>query len=116
MAKPFKNLTDKMSPESRERAKAKTQAMLKEMPLHELRNARSLTQKQMAESMNIKQASVSKMEKRTDIYISTLKRFINAMGGHLDITAHFPDGSVKITSFGELDETVSETSHDDYNL
>ena len=111
MAKSFKTLTDKMSPEAVERARLKTQTMLKDMPLHELRNARNLTQKQIAESMKIKQASVSKMEKRTDMYISTLEKFINAMGGTLDIIANFPDGSVKISRFSDIEfkeHTVSD--------
>jgi len=110
MAKPFKNLVEKMSPESRARADAKTEAMLKAMPLHELRNARNLTQQQIAETMNIKQAAVSKLERRTDMYISTLSRFIGSMGGNLDIIANFPEGSVRITKFGDLD---AEQAKDD---
>jgi hypothetical protein len=49
--------------------------------------------------LHIKQASVSKMERRTDMYIGTLSKFIEAMGGHLEIRATFPDGSVRITQF-----------------
>lgn len=103
MAKPFKNPVDKMSPETQTRARAKTEAVLKEMPLHELRNARNLTQQQIAESMNIKQAAVSRLEHRTEMYIRTLSRFIASMDGSLDIIANFPDASVRISKFGDLD-------------
>jgi len=54
--------------------------MLKEMPLQELRAARELTQQSLAEIMDVSQAEVSKIERRTDVYVSTLARFIEAMG------------------------------------
>ena len=88
-----------MSPESRARSEAMTREMLANMPLDELRAARELTQQHLAEILQIKQASVSKMERRTDMYIGTLSKFIEAMGGQLEIRAIFPDGSVRITQF-----------------
>ncbi|HID99431.1 MAG TPA: transcriptional regulator [Thiotrichaceae bacterium] len=103
MAKSFKQLRDKMSPESIKRAEAKAQQMLAQMPLSELQRARSLSQDNMAETLLMKQASISKMERRTDIYISTLRSYIEAMGGQLDIIARFPAGEVKINHFSELD-------------
>ena len=75
--------------------------MLAEMPLHELREARQLTQAHLAELLGVKQASISKMESRTDMYIGTLARVIEAMGGELEICARFPDGTVRITKFSE---------------
>ena len=69
------------------------------MPLDELRAARNLTQEHLAALLHIKQASVSKMERRTDMYIGTLGKFIEAMGGQLEIRAIFPDGAVRITQF-----------------
>lgn len=101
MAKPYENLRKKMSPESRARAEEQAQKLLAEMPLHELRAARRMTQEQLAESLHIKQASISKMEKRTDMYISTLRKLIEAMGGELRIEAKFPEGTVRINSFSE---------------
>ncbi len=103
MAKSFKQLRDKMSPESQKRAEAKAQQMLAQMPLSELQRARSLSQDNMAETLLMKQASISKMERRTDIYISTLRSYIEAMGGQLDIIARFPAGEIKINHFSELD-------------
>ncbi|MCP4353572.1 MAG: XRE family transcriptional regulator [Desulfobacterales bacterium] len=102
MAKPYKLLREKMSPEARKKAEAGTLEMLREMRLGELRRARSLSQEQIAENLSINQAAVSKMERRTDMYISTLRDFVQAMGGCLEITARFPDGDIKINQFEEL--------------
>ena len=103
MAKKFADLRDQMSPESRARAEAKTQALLAEMPLNELRRARGLSQKMLAEMLHVQQPSIAKMEKRTDMYLSTLRSHIEAMGGELDVVARFPDGTVRISNFSALD-------------
>jgi DNA-binding transcriptional regulator YiaG len=98
-AKNFNELRAKMSPERRALNEAEAKRMLRELPLDELRAARNLTQEHLAALLHIKQASVSKMERRTDMYIGTLSKFIEAMGGQLEIRAIFPDGSVRITQF-----------------
>jgi len=103
MAKSFKTLKEKMSPESLARANQKAQEMLEAMPLQELRQARLLSQEQLAKALHLKQPSISKLEKRTDMYISTLRSVVKAMGGDLEIVARFPDGSVRINQFEELD-------------
>ncbi|MCS3509192.1 MULTISPECIES: helix-turn-helix domain-containing protein [Achromobacter] len=102
MAKKFGTLRAAMSPESQLRAKAATEQMLREMPLHELRQARGLSQKVLADVLHVQQPSIAKMEKRTDMYISTLRSHIEAMGGELEVIARFPDGAVKITNFSDL--------------
>jgi len=102
MAKKFSELYMQMSPDARERAEAKAKAMLDEMPLNELRQARGLSQKMLAEVLHVQQPSIAKIEKRTDMYISTLRSHIEAMGGKLEVVARFPDGSVKISNFSEL--------------
>ena len=71
------------------------------MPLDELRVAREMTQESLASVLGVKQASISKMERRTDMYVSTLAKFIEAMGGKLEIRACFPEGSVRIRQFSE---------------
>jgi predicted transcriptional regulator len=91
-----------MTPESLARAEARAQAMLAEMPLNELRQARGLSQKMLAEVLHVQQPSIAKIEKRTDMYISTLRSHIEAMGGQLEVVARFPDGVVKITNFADL--------------
>ncbi|HCF5928966.1 TPA: XRE family transcriptional regulator, partial [Pseudomonas aeruginosa] len=68
---------------------------------HELRKAQELSQETLAKALNINQAAVSKMERRTDMYISTLRNYIRAMGGELEIIATFPDGQVKIENFSD---------------
>ena len=106
MAKSFKKLQGKMSPASRTRSEAKAQKMIKEMALDELRAARDLTQEHLSRILGVRQAAVSKLERRTDMYISTLADFIKAMGGTLEIHAIFPDGNVRITQFRKLEKTV----------
>ena len=102
MAKKFAELRARMSPESQARAQAKAQAMLVEMPLNELRQARGLSQKMLAEVLNVQQPAIAKMEKRTDMYLSTLRSHIEAMGGQLEVVARFPDGAVKISNFTDI--------------
>ena len=86
-------------------ANKKANAMLFEMPLNELRQARGLSQKMRTAVLNVQQPSIAKMEKRTDMYLSTLRSHIEAMGGESDIIARFPDGTVKISNFAELGST-----------
>ena len=106
MAKKFRNLRKNMSQERREKIKKMTKDMLAEMPMHELRRARRLSQEQLADVLDIKQGSVSKLERRTDLYISTLRRYIEAMGGELTLQARFPEGSVTITQLGRIQKGV----------
>ena len=91
-----------MKPAARKKAAEKTKTLLDAMPLQELRHARNLSQEQLAQTLSVKQAAVSKLEKRTDMYISTLRNFIKAMGGDLEIIATFPDGSVQISQLQQL--------------
>ncbi len=107
MAKKFSELRARMSPESQARADAQTQAMLAEMPLNELRQARGLSQKMLAEVLHVQQPSIAKLEKRTDMYLSTLRSHIEAMGGQLEVVARFPDGAVKISNFSDLESNIT---------
>lgn len=104
MAKKFAQLHEKMRPEARARAEALTRKILAEMPLQELRTARSFTQKELAQVLRVEQASISKLERRADMYISTLRRYIKAMGGELEITATFAEGEVRINQFEDLQD------------
>jgi predicted XRE-type DNA-binding protein len=106
MAKKFAELRAKMAPESQARVEAKAQHLLAEMPLNELRQARGLSQKVLAEVLHVQQPSIAKMERRTDMYISTLRSHIEAMGGQLEVIARFPDGSVKISNFSDIDSEL----------
>lgn len=76
-----------------------------EMGLQELRKAMQQSQQRLAEKLHVKQAEVSKIEHRTDMYVSTLRDYIQAMGGTLEITASFPNRNpIKITQFEFLDD------------
>lgn len=102
MAKKFRDLRMRLSPEARQRVEEQTRALLEVMPLAELRQARLLSQEQLAATLGIKQSSISKLEHRTDMYIQTLRSYVEAMGGRLEIKACFPDGEVVIDQFEGL--------------
>jgi DNA-binding Xre family transcriptional regulator len=101
MAKKFKDLVAKMPAESQKRVREEVAKAISEMPLHSIRLARDLTQKDLAAILEIDQSEVSKIERRTDMYVSTLSRFIEAMGGELEIRAVFPEQTVRIKAFSE---------------
>ena len=100
----FRELTKDFSPERRQRIEAIKEELLAEMPLHELRRARSLTQQDMAKALNVNQPAVSKLEQRADMYVSSLRSYIEAVGGTLKIVAEFPEGEVAVTNFSHLGE------------
>jgi len=102
MARKFEELRAEMSPERRARNAARAQEELATIPLHHLRQAREMTQTRLAEVLNVDQGRISKLEKRTDMYLSTLRSYIEAMGGALEIRAVFPDGSVQIDLMNKL--------------
>lgn len=106
--KSYKELRKKMSLAAQKMAEAKAKVMIREMALNDLRQARSLSQERLAQVLRTKQANVSKIERRTDMYISTLRSYIEAMGGELEITAHFPDTEVKINQIHQLDASLVE--------
>ncbi len=106
MARKFNELRNKMSAQSQEKSQEKAKKMIKEietqMVLKELQEARGLSQLSIAKELGIQQPAVANVEQRTDMYIAILRNHIEAMGGNLEITANFPNGSVKIAKFSEL--------------
>lgn len=117
MAKSFKELKEKMSPQRREKIENQARAMLVSMALQELRQTRHLTQQELANILNVNQAALSKMENQTDMRVSTLRKLLAAMGGNLKIIAEFPEGEVVIDQFekayampGTFFETVDAPS------
>ena len=97
MAQKWSDVRRKHTPEVEERIRRKVAA--KGMTLNQLREARQLTQVRLAGVLKINQGAVSMMEKRTDMYVSTLRNYIEAMGGELKITAEFPEGAIQIEQF-----------------
>ncbi len=102
MARKFNDLRAAMPEPRRRRAHQRAREMLAEMPLQELRRARELTQQALAKTLGSNQASVSRLEQRTDMYVSSLRGYIEALGGELEIVARFPDGVVLIKQFEEI--------------
>jgi predicted transcriptional regulator len=94
--RPFSNLTKTFTPARRARVVAKAAELREQMTLEELRKSRDLSQEQVAEAMDVGQPAVAKLEKRADMHVSNLRRYIEAMGGTLEITAKFRDVSVVI--------------------
>ena len=99
MAKKFSELRAKMSPEAQSRAAARAEAMLVEMQLQQLRKARHVTQVEVAKAMSVEQAAVSKLERREDMYVSTLREYVKALGGELKLVASFPDADIQVHPF-----------------
>jgi transcriptional regulator with XRE-family HTH domain len=83
--------------------KRAAQLIAEELTLRELRKARKITQTQLARKLGVKQEQISRIEKRTDLHISTLRRSVEALGGSLSLVAEFPDGApVKLSGLSEL--------------
>ncbi len=104
----MKTLQEKLSalPATRRKriAKRLNQLIAAEMTMQELRKARKITQVSLAKILGVKQEQISRIEKRTDMHISTLKRSIEAMGGSLVLIAEFPNGApVKLTGFAAIE-------------
>ena len=105
MAKKFSDIRKPETPERRTRIEAKKKEMLAEVRLQDLRRARSMSQATLAEAMDVAQSEVSKIERRTDVYVGTIRRYLEAMGGSLRITAVFPEGGeVEISQFSDIAE------------
>ena len=102
MAKDYRLLQEKMSPEARARSQAKSNRMIAAMALDERRCALTLPQESLAKRLHVRQAAISKLERRTDMYVSTLHQMIKALGGKLEIRALFPAGPVIINQFSKL--------------
>ena len=100
-----------LAPDRRERIEAETERLHQEyLTLQELRKAKALTQTQLAETLGIRQATVAKMEKRSDLMISTLRRHVEAMGGRLNLVVEFPGRmSVRLGGLGDVEEPASSS-------
>ena len=97
MAKSFNELVKRTTTKrTRDRATARTKQLLAELPVSELRQLAGKSQRELAEIIGIKQPSLAKLEKQSDMQISTLRKIIEALGGELDLVARFPKGTVKI--------------------
>jgi transcriptional regulator with XRE-family HTH domain len=98
----FSDLVNKLPAERQARIGKIAAGLREEMDLAQLRMARQLSQAALGEILHVEQPAIAKIEKRADMYVSTLRRFIEAMGGALEITARFPDRNVVIRNFHDL--------------
>lgn len=101
MAKSFNTLREKMSPQAKEKSQQIAGNLRQEIRLTELRNALGVSQEELGQLLEKKQAAISRFERRSDMHISTLRDFIAALGGRLEVIASFPDGSYHISQFEE---------------
>ena len=106
--RPFSELTKGFTSERRARVAAKAAELREEMTLDELRKARSLSQEEMATTLDVGQPAVAKLEKRSDMHVSNLRRYVEALGGTLEITALFPDARVVLPNIGGVAHAASE--------
>lgn len=100
----FSELTKGWDPNRKARVKAKADAMQREMTLSEVRKAFGVAQATLAETLGISQGEVSRLERRPDVYISTLRRYVSAMKGELKIVASFPGQAPVEISLPELEQ------------
>ena len=98
----FRELLDAMPVVRRKAVEKRVRETIAAMPLDELRRARQMTQVSLAQSLGVNQGEISKIEHRTDLYLSTLSEYVEALGGTLEIRAIFPDREVRITQFEAL--------------
>lgn len=98
----FRELVQTMPVARQQKIASRVQQSLASMPLEEIRKARQMTQAKLADALGVNQGEVSKIEHRTDIYLSTLASYVEALGGKLEIRAVFPDREMQITQFEEL--------------
>jgi transcriptional regulator with XRE-family HTH domain len=102
MAKDWQEIRRTMSPASRARVDARVRRTLAAMPLAEIRKAIGLTQAELAERMDSTQGGISKVENAADMYLTTLRKYVEALGGDLTLTATFRGGrKIIIDRIGE---------------
>lgn len=105
--RPFKDLTKDWSDKRRLRVEQRKDELRLEIEvaaLADLRKALQVSQEQLAEALGRSQSAIAQMEQRADMKVSTLREAIEALGGKLELVAHFPAGDVKITRLGEAVE------------
>jgi len=102
MAHKWRDIRGTFSPEQEAEIARRVADGPRVMTLYQVREARRLTQVNLAKVLEVNQGAVSRMEKRADMYVSTLRNFIQAMGGQLQVKAIFPDAEIEIDQFQNL--------------
>src|SRR5580704_7606673 len=100
MAKSFDELVHRTTTKkTRAKALRRAKELLGELLLSEVRQLAGKSQQEVAETLGMKQPSLSKLERQGDMQISTLRKIVKALGGELEVLARFPKGTVKIDQF-----------------
>ena len=106
MPKPLSELIRKVSKNVESAASTRAAEMLAEMNLEEIRKIRHMTQNRVAKTLHITQPSVAQLEKRNDVYISTLRNYLSSIGAKLELVASFPDDTkISIAGFNSLNSS-----------
>lgn len=110
MATRLETILDRLPAERRAKIETRAEELIaEEMTLKDLRKARDLTQAHVAEILGIGQDSVSRLEQRADLLLSTLRSYVGTMGGSLDLVARFPDRPpVRLTGFGAASDSPGD--------
>lgn len=110
MGKSFKDMMNGLSPEEKAQVGQRGQELLDEyLTLQELRKAHHFTQEEMAKLLQVRQENISRLEKRSDLMLSTLRGYIQGMGGSLKLVAEFPGRPpVILQGFGDLESNYQE--------
>ena len=99
--KSFHQLTGAWDDERKARVASKVAALREEMAIADIRKTLGISQKDLAAGLSTTQPAVAQMENRDDMYVSNLRRVVEALGGTLEISATFPNGAVRIVGLGE---------------
>jgi len=110
MGTTLKDKIAQLDPDHRQEIEAEAARLRDEyLTLRDLRKARGLTQEQLAQTLGHKQVSIAKLERRTDLLLSTLRRYLEAMGGELDLVVTFPDRPpLHLEGLGDAEEPASQ--------
>lgn len=101
MARPFRELLAELPASEVEAIEVEARSLAQEYELlRDLRVDQTITQRQLADLLQVRQASISKLERQDDVLVSTLRRYVEALGGELEVRARFPDRTVVLTRFG----------------
>ena len=117
MKQNFNELFSKMKPEAQERVKARSSELLQAMALADLRRAQASTQQQLAQALGVNQAWISRMERQTDMYLSTLRSYVEALGGELEVSARFDDTLIRLDQFALIEsESVVDEANESHTI
>jgi hypothetical protein len=110
MATPWKEIKFKFSEEERRQIRREAAAELDRIGFSKLRLARQQTQVALAERLDIPQTAVSRMERRTDLLLSTMRGYVEALGGKLELRVVFPDGEFILDTLGPAKRSRSSST------